>query len=92
MKVKWVKQPDGYEIQPGDYILVKTMLDEKFRPYKVTRVTAKYSFVRWNDVAEGKYPRVWKEFSFESFPRSNYPTTRYLVAKKVEVPDEPAQV
>ena len=68
----------GYEIQVGDII----QIDHRWGPkhvYDVHRVTHKYAFVKWNDHAEGKFPRIFKKYGFTVLPREKYNTTDYTV-------------
>ena len=81
MKVR--KLTDGEEIQVGDYIRAEHMGIGGKSHYKVHRVTKRYAFVRYNDVAEGKYPRVYVELGFVSLPRQQWCTTTYSAWRPV---------
>ena len=54
MQVK--KAPMGHELQVGDFIKSESGITG-IRWYKVSRVTAKFAFIKYNEVAEGKYHR-----------------------------------
>lgn len=69
---------DGYELQLGDVIIAKHALGKN--RHVVTRVTKKYAFVKFNDVAEGKFPRIF-DFHFESLPRQQWNTVHYTVER-----------
>lgn len=69
------KATDGYEIKVGDIIKTEHVFGKK--TYSVHRVTKKYAFVKYNDVAEGKFPRIYDSFWFSSLPRQAYNTTKY---------------
>lgn len=65
---------DGYELKVGDIITCSYGWQRH-----VTRVTKKYAIVKWNDVAEGKFPRIYDEYRFASLPRAKWPMARYKV-------------
>lgn len=67
---------DGYELQIGDTIVSKHTFGNN--KHTVIRVTKKYAFVKYNDVAEGKYPRVFNMY-FEALPRSRWGTILYSI-------------
>ena len=46
----------GKQIEVGDVILHDSWTGKTW--HKVIRVTSKFAVIRWNDVAEGKFPRV----------------------------------
>lgn len=48
----------GHELNVGDIIEVSEIIGQGTR-YKVYRVTKKYAFVMWNEVGEGKFPRIY---------------------------------
>lgn len=77
--MKYASVEDGHEIQIGDLITA----DGGFGKSKhlVHRVTKKYAFVKYNDVAEGKFPRVYDSFWFCSLPKQKWQTTTYKVFK-----------
>lgn len=68
----------GDELQIGDVIVSKTGFGTQRR--SVHRVTKKYAFVKYNDVAEGKYPRKYDMY-FESLPRHQYSMVSYNVER-----------
>jgi hypothetical protein len=67
-----------YELQVGDIIVAKHAFGNN--RHTVIRVTKRYAFVKYNDVAEGKYPRIF-DFHFDSLPRQKWSTTRYSIEK-----------
>ena len=73
MKVRKIVEGDLIEV--GDRIKVDTALGTQWQ--EVTRVTAKYAFVRYNDVAEGKYKRRYDGFGFQPIPRQQWITNQY---------------
>jgi hypothetical protein len=78
--MKFIRAGEGYEIRVGDYILIKSMLDKGYRSFRVHRVTAKFAFCKYNDVAEGKFPRVFTRYGFHPSPRTEkFQTTEYVV-------------
>ncbi len=82
-----IKQHEiGQEIQVGDYIVIKSRIDDNCRPYKVHRVTAKFVFIQWNEIAEGKFPRIYTgQFSFHPYGyKDRYSTTSYIAGKAKE--------
>ena len=88
--MKFTRAPYGHEIQVGDYILRKSMLDAGFRSYRVHRVTPKFAFIRYNEHAEGKFPRTYTEYGFREVPcLDKFPTTEFVVGfSKSEAPKE----
>ena len=77
--MKCIEAEDGYVIKVGDTVLRKGPLDAGYHVYKVHRVTDKFAFIRYNDVAEGKLPRIYSRFSFHSLPRQKWSQTDYKV-------------
>lgn len=71
MKVSII--PDGDLIQVGDRIKHENALGISW--YVVHRVTPKYAFVQYNDVAEGRYPRKANGVYFSNLPREKWSTT-----------------
>jgi len=69
---------DGYSLQVGDAIVAKHAFGNN--RHVVTRVTPKYAFVQYNDVCEGKYPRIFDR-SFSSLPRPKWMTIDYSIEK-----------
>lgn len=70
---------DGYELKVGDKILINNRLT-KPTAYTVHRVTKNYAFVMWNDIAEGKFPRV-VDWRFQSLPRHQFNMNTYEVIR-----------
>jgi hypothetical protein len=68
----------GYKIQVGNIIEINNGWGPKLN-YEVHRVTLKYAYVKWNDTAEGKFPRIFKHYGFQPLPREKYHTTGYTV-------------
>ena len=73
------KVQDGHELKVGDVIISKHAFGGS--KWAVHRVTKKYAFVWYNDIAEGKFPRVL-EFNFQPLPRQQWNTTDYEVWTK----------
>jgi hypothetical protein len=77
MKMDSMKRaPDGYLIQVGDVIRAEHALGTS--NFRVHRVTKNYAFVRFNEIAEGKFPRQYG-FGFGRRPREIWQTTNYIV-------------
>lgn len=68
----------GYELGIDDVIVCKHPLGN--RRYTVSRVTPKFAFVNYNEVAEGKFPRVFDE-RFEALPRQTWSRTEYSIER-----------
>ncbi len=66
----------GYLIQVGD--IIKSIGPMASNEWKVHRVTPKFAYVKYNDIAEGKFPRVYG-FAFQSLPKQQWRTTSYKV-------------
>lgn len=66
---------DGETLEVGDVIKHESALGN--RRYKIHRVTAKYAFIKYNDVAEGKYHRVITWAGPRRAKRLQWDTTRY---------------
>lgn len=73
--------PERHFIQVGDVIQIDTGLGVPTN-YKVHRVTKHYAFVKWNEKAEGKFPRIYNSFNFCVLPRPKWNTTKYQVLIK----------
>lgn len=71
---------DGYLIQVGDIITSTAMGTTK--KHVVHRVTKTLAFVRYNDVAEGKFRRVYNSFCFGPIPREHYSMVDYKLIPK----------
>jgi hypothetical protein len=69
----------GEQLKVGDVIVHKHCFGGG--KYRVHRVSKKYAFVKYNDVAEGKYPIVF-DMRFESLPRKTWGTTTYSVIRQ----------
>jgi hypothetical protein len=74
----------GQEIQVGDYIVIQSRLDNKYKPYRVHRVTANFVFIRWNEISEGKFPRTYTgKFSFQpAGHKDKFSTVNYIAGKE----------
>jgi hypothetical protein len=73
---------EGAELQVGDYIKHDTPYRVAWSP--IHRVTAKYAFVKYNDMAEGKFPRVYRSFTFVPLPRQRWDDSNYKPYRPVE--------
>lgn len=71
---------DGYELQIGDKIICKHTFGNNV--HIVTRVTKKYAFVQYSDIAEGKFPRI-VDFWFQSLPKQTWNTKTYSIKKAI---------
>lgn len=80
------KLEDGESLQVGDIIVHEHSMGRS--RHVVFRITKKYAFVMYNDVAKGKYPNVYGLY-FSPLPRTPYPTSTYEVYRKYE--QEPAK-
>ena len=69
---------NDYALQVGDVIVSNH--PQRLNRYVVHRVTNKYAFVKYNDVAEGKFPRV-VDHRFQSLPRQQWSQTTYYIEK-----------
>jgi len=67
----------NYEIKVGDIITADSSFGRN--KYVVHRLSKKYSYVKFNDVAEGKFPRIYNRFGFARLPRDKWNTTVYTV-------------
>lgn len=68
---------DGETIQVGDVIESKSVIGT--RKFEVHRITKRYAFVRYNDVAEGKYPVIYNRFGFQPLPKARWNMVDYAV-------------
>jgi hypothetical protein len=68
-------------VEVGDIILVENMLGK--HKHGVHRVTKCYAFVWWNEVAEGKFPRPYREFGYRPVGRDKWSTVSYTVYRPV---------
>lgn len=73
------KVSDGHEIKIGDVIVQKHCFGNN--KWAVHRVTKRYSFVWYNDISEGKFPRKYS-FGFSSLPRQKHSMASYEVWTK----------
>lgn len=80
--MKYTKLKDNEKIQIGDVIIHKTAFGKGV--YVVHRLTKKYAWVKYNDVAEGKYPIIFNHFDFHSLPRDTWDTTVYTVYRPIK--------
>jgi len=86
--MKYNEAPDKYVLNVGDTILRKGPLDNGFKAYVVSRVTPKFAFIKYNDVAEAKFPRTYSRFHFKSLPEGKWCTTQFKVG--IPIPPIPA--
>lgn len=69
---------EGYEIKVGDRIRSKSWLRET--EWEVYRVTPKRAYIKYNEVAEGKFPRIVKKHGFRPISTGTpYSTVTYKV-------------
>ena len=61
MKVKKLK--DGDQIEVDDRVCLENFMGKRW--FRITRVTPKFVFLKWNDHCEGKFPRVFKDFGWK---------------------------
>jgi len=82
VKVRRLTSSDTLEV--GDLIMKKDFLGE--RTFKVHRVTPKYAFIRWNDIAEGSFRRdkVRDDGDIRLRGADIYSQVRYTAYRKVE--------
>ena len=79
--MKYIEVESGYELQIGDIVKAETVFGENW--YDITRVTKKYAFAKISDTYEMKYPRVYVDFTFGSYPKQVWKRTTYRVYKPV---------
>jgi len=79
MKVR--KLEDGEPIEVGDRIRIENYLGVSWQA--IHRVTKHYAFVKWNERAEGKFKRIYKQFGFDIIPYQKWNTTRYSVWRPI---------
>ena len=77
--MKYEKLKDGEQLQVG-YILVHITAFGN-QKYKVYILTKKYAWVKYNDVAEGKFPLIYSDFGFTSLPKQHYETSTWKAYK-----------
>ena len=78
------KLRDGDLLEVGDRIKVEHRGIGGTHWETVVRVSKAYAFVRYNEHAEGKYRREYKDLYFEPLPRSAWKTTNYSAWRPVE--------
>jgi hypothetical protein len=71
----------GYQLKVGDIIKTSHFLGVKY--YTIIRTTKKYAIVKFNDIAEGRYPIVYG-FGFHSLPYQSYDNNKYKIFIKPE--------
>ena len=76
------KLNDHETVEIGDIIETDTR-GFGVRNYTIYRVTKTMAFVKYNDVADGKFPRVYVSFGYSSIPRPEWPTNIYTVYRKI---------
>ena len=84
MRVRKLK--DGDMIEVGDRIKCEH-LGWGTKWDTIHRVTPKFAFVKYNDVAEGKYKRMYRDFGFEPLPRTKWRQTSYSAWRPVDGTD-----
>ena len=77
------------KLKNGDMIEVGDKIKVEHRGWGVQwetihRVTPKFAFVKYNDVAEGKYRRVYSEFTFSPIPSQLWNSTSYSAWRPLE--------
>ena len=75
--MKYREAEEGHQINIGDVIVNENSFGKT--SYTVERTTKCFAFVRYNEVAEGKFPREYRSFGFRSLPRKMWSTSRYRV-------------
>ena len=81
------KLREGEQIEFNDRIKVETALGVQWQT--VTRVTRKFAFVRYNEHAEGKFPREYNSFGFCSLPKPKWSTNQYSAWRPLPPPAAP---
>ena len=81
MRVRKLKNGEMLDI--GDRIKVEHPVFGT-RWETVHRVTKSFAFVRYNDVAEGKYKREYNDFGFGPIPRQTWKQTVYSAWRPIE--------
>ena len=78
------------KLSDGELIAVGDRIKEEHRGIggtqwkTVSRVTPKFAFVKYNDVAEGKYWREYRDFGFAPLPYQKWRMTSYSAWRPVE--------
>ena len=80
MRVRKLK--NGESLSVGDMVKCKHQLCTRWET--VHRVTKSFAFVRYNDVAEGKYKREYNDFGFGPIPRQTWKQTVYSAWRPIE--------
>lgn len=80
------KVDKGHVLEVGDWILTRSAFGG--RNHEVIRVTKKYAFVKYNAIAEGRFPRIY-DMRFEVLPRAQYNMTDYQVLTPVNPTNNP---
>ena len=84
MKIRPLKNDE--EIQVGDRLKTDTAFGTTWHTFH--RVTAKYAFVKWSNVAEGKFHRTFSTFSYHPVGEGPWPTNTYTPCRPVEAAPE----
>lgn len=72
---------EGYQIQVGDKIKFESGCFGE-QTFTVHRATKCFAFVRYNDVAEGKFRREYRSFGFAPIGHNHYSRTRFILIPK----------
>lgn len=72
----------GHVLNVGDIIEVSEICGQGTR-YKVHRVTKKYALIMWNEVGEGKFPRIYN-IGFGYLPKDKWRTTTFTIYKQLQ--------
>jgi hypothetical protein len=78
MKTRQLKENESLQI--GDFVIIKTAFGNS--KYVVFKISKKYAFVHYNDIAIGKFPIVF-DFQFNSLPRQKWSTNTYEVHRPI---------
>jgi len=73
----------GDELQVGDKIRSETSFGMYWNT--VFKTTPKFAYVKWNDIAEGKFDRVFKDSIYWGpLPRPKWPMTQYSAWREIK--------
>lgn len=78
--MEYIKLKENDTVEVGDVIRTEHAFGGN--RFKVHRVTKKYSFAMFNEIAEGRFPRVYG-FGFSSLPRQKWNTTNYEILRHI---------
>lgn len=73
---------NGEQLEIGDVVEITPTIG---LPYTktITRVTKTLALAKWTNSYEGKFPRVFLDYTFQVLPREKWRTTRYKVYRSV---------